>query len=205
MELRDVTYQGPALDGATLLARLPKVYRQLLEQVNGFVKLHGGLHIRGVCTAPEWHSLSTVWEGRLVLSQHYPIVEPSDVPFGQDVVGDQFLLRGDRIYRLSAETGDLVSLGCGLMTFLEQAQRDPVGYLKLQPMLRFFNEGGRLEPGELLSVYPPFCTKESAQGVSLRAVPALERLSFLADFARQIMSLPEGSAIKIKVVPEGDS
>ncbi len=32
----------------------------------------------------------------------------------------------------------------------------------------------------------PFCTKESAAGISLRAIAAEERIAFLADFARQL-------------------
>jgi len=41
-----------------------------------------------------------------------------------------------------------------------------------------------------MPVYPPFCTRESADGVSLAAVPATECLDLLADFARQMP--PEG-------------
>ena len=202
MELRDVTYQGPAIDDTTTLAKLPKAYRQLLEQINGFVALYGGLHVRGACRAPEWHSLATVWDGHHALSQHYPAVRTTDIPFAQDALGDQFLLRDEVVYRLSAETGDLVSLECSLMGFLEQSQQDPVAYLNLQPMLRFFSEGGRLEPGELINVYPPFCTKQAAEGVSMQAVPALERLSFLFDFARQVMALPEGTSVRVVVGAE---
>lgn len=35
-------------------------------------------------------------------------------------------------------------------------------------------------------MYPPFCTRESGEGVSLAAVPATERLDFLADLARRL-------------------
>jgi hypothetical protein len=65
-------------------------------------------------------------------------------------------------------------------------ESDPIEYLSLQPLFQFQNEGGSLQPGQLLSVYPPFCTKESANGVSLKAIPTLERITFLADFAGQI-------------------
>jgi hypothetical protein len=66
-------------------------------------------------------------------------------------------------------------------TFLRRALETPLESLGLHPLLQCQRESGTLEPGKLLSVYPPFCTKESAQGVSLRAIPALERISFLAD------------------------
>jgi hypothetical protein len=115
----------------------------------------------------------------------YPGVHTSDVPFAEDIVGDQFLLRNGEVVRLFAETGDVEGLGVNLSGFLDRACENPVEYLNLQPLLQF-EEGGRLQPGQLLSVYPPLCTKESADGVSLRAIPALERLAFLSTFARQI-------------------
>lgn len=198
MELRDVIYQGPEIDTRTLLINLPDDYRNLLEQLNGFVQFFGGLHIRGVCSEPLWHSLHVVWHGEFALSRLYSSIEPSDIPFGQDAVGDQFILRNLVVHRLLAETGELETCDCDLLTFLERAQEDPVGYLSLQPMLQFYNEGGQLQPGELINVYPPFCSKEAAEGVSLRAIPALERLGFLATFARQIASLKDDQQISIQ-------
>jgi hypothetical protein len=71
----------------------------------------------------------------------------------------------------------------------------------MQPLLRFQREGNLLEPGQVLRAYPPFCTKEAAQGVSLRAINATEALVFLADFSRQTSGLAEGERIRIRVVP----
>ena len=68
------------------------------------------------------------------------------------------------------------------------------------PLLQLETEGGTLRPGQLISAYPPFCTKEAADGVSLRAVPALELNRFHADFARQLAALPEGRRFVVKVV-----
>ena len=56
-----------------------------------------------------------------------------------------------------------------------------------------------MKVGELLSIYPPFCTKESADGVSIRAIPALERISFLIDFSTQIKGVPDNGKIRIVI------
>jgi len=178
---------------------LPADYRGLLEQINGFIQFGGGLHIRGACLQPVWHALAPVWSGSQAFSTRYPSVAPSDIPFGQDALGDQFLLRDGLVYRLAAETGEIEALDRGLFAFLEAAQADPVEYLALQPLLRFEREGGALRPGELLSVYPPFCTAESAGGVSLRAVPAMERIAFLAELAEQLRGVPEQGQVRIKL------
>ena len=196
MELRDVIYEGPSIDDRELLTQLPDTYRELLQQINGFIQFYGGLHIRGVCTEPRWHSLTEVWVGDHALSTLYSEVRPNDIPFGQDVVGDQFVLRDTVVYHLRAETGEIASLGCTLDEFLERAQADPVGYLSLQPMLQFYNQGGTLNPGQLINVYPPFCAKESANGVSLRAISTLERIRLLAHLARQIAMRSDGSQVR---------
>jgi hypothetical protein len=103
------------------------------------------------------------------------------------------------VYRLVGETGDLQALDVDLGSFLEQVSADPRGYLNLTPLERFSADGGRLLPGQLLSVYPPFVAKESAAGMSLRAIPAVDRLVFLASLARQLRDVPDGARIEFKI------
>jgi hypothetical protein len=193
LQLTNVSYEGPRLSSLEVLEGLPEEYRELLILINGFVQFAGGLHVRGICDGPDWHSLRHVWDGPLALHALYRVVTPEDVPFGQDALGDQFLLREGIVHRLYGETGEIETLNAGLNDFLATVQDDPIGTLSLEPLAQFYSEGGRLEPGQLLSVYPPFCTAESRNGVSLKAVPALERVEFLARFAQQIDSgTPEG-------------
>jgi hypothetical protein len=113
-------------------------------------------------------------------------------------VGDQFLLRDGLVIRLAAETGDVEPLGMGLREFFEAVGADPVGVLSLQPLLEYLKSGDPLAPGQLLSVYPPYCTKESADGVSLSAIDAGERRRLLADFAAQIRSVSDGGRIEFR-------
>jgi hypothetical protein len=136
-------------------------------------------------------------EGDLALHRMYSRVLVSDVPFAQDCVGDQFLLREGKVLRLVAETGDVEHVASGLAAFLESANADPVEYLSLQPLLKLHDEGGVLEPGMLIHVYPPFCTKEAANGISVRAVPAREVILFHAELASKLPG--EGGQIQIEV------
>ena len=59
-------YVGPPIDDPEMLERLPSEYRSLLAQANGYVAFHGGLHVRGACLIPEWHSLRAAsgWRAR---------------------------------------------------------------------------------------------------------------------------------------------
>lgn len=191
-------YVGPPIDDAQILDRLPATYRDLLMRANGYVAYHGGLHVRGACRAPAWHSLRAAWDGPRAVHRLFRAVSPGDVPFAEDALGDQFLVRGGVVHRLRAETGDVESLDVDLAGFDDAVQADPVGYLGLEPLERFRSEGGSLAPGQLLSAYPPFCVAEAAAGVSLGAVSTADRLGFLADFAAQLRDLPEGAAIELR-------
>lgn len=197
MEITHLTYQGPPIDDFSTLEKLPAELRGLLQHVNGFIQFSGGLHIRGACNSPNWHSLAEIWSGSLALSKLYPAITNSDVPFGQDALGDQFILREAIVYRLLSETGELTPLDCGFFEFLQNVKNDPMEYLSLHPLVQFHNEGGELEPGQLLSVYPPFCTAQSAAGVSLKSISVAERIAFLADFAAKISDFPNDTNVKI--------
>jgi hypothetical protein len=204
MQLESVTYAGPPFErsDSELLVALPRNLRSLLEQLNGFILHSGGLHVRGVCESPEWHSLRSVMFGPSALHVAYPALLASDVPFAQDCVADQFVLRAGSVHKLSSEIGTLEALDLDLPAFLGQVASSPVEFLGMHPLLQHERESSSpLLPGQVLSVYPPFCTKEAANGVSLRPVPVAEALGFLSGFSASTRCLPEGKPIHVKVVP----
>ena len=193
-------YTGPTIDDFEILERIPRAYADLLKAANGYVAYHGGLHVRGACRLPEWHSLRAAWFGEDAIHRLFAEVSPDDVPFAEDALGDQFIIRRDVVWRLSAETNVIASTNLRLHEFDQAARADPDHFLQLGPLNQFQSEGGRLEPGQLLSVYPPFVFKESAEGVSLKAVPTLERRRYLSDLARQLRDVPDGASLRY--VPE---
>lgn len=203
MEFESCTYVGPAVDpGDPALGSVPAPLAAILRQSNGLIAYGGGFHLRGLVAEPEWHSLQAAWHGPSAIHRLFPSVLPTDVPFGQDALGDQLLLREGIVWRLSAETGELVSLEHGLVAFLEILTADPDGTLGLEPLRRYERDGGILEPGQLLSVYPPFVFSTTTPADrSFRAISALERVSFLASLARQIADLPDGANVKFEGEP----
>jgi len=201
MDFPHLGFTGPPIDDADILDKLPAELVALLRERNGVVVLSGGFHLRGACTTPGWHSLRAAMEGPMALHRLFPEVKPTDVPFAEEACGDQFLLRDGVVHRLAAETGDIGSLELPLLPFLERVRDDGVATLNLEPLLAFLEAGHHLEPGQLLSVFPPFILTASEGGVTLKAVPAVERLLFLADLARQLHDLPDGAEITFKTVP----
>jgi hypothetical protein len=202
MELSNVTFVGPPFEASSsIVAALPDNLVGLLNQINGFILLEGGLHVRGVCSEPQWHSLASVLTGPQALHTFYPALHATDVPFAQDCVADQYVLRERVVHKLDAETGTLSSLELSLPKFLAAAEANPVEFLGMQPLQRYQHDGGALDPGQVLHVYPPFCTQEAADGVSLQAVPFNEAIAFLSGFARQVSGLAPGQQLHVKVVP----
>lgn len=187
--------------GPEPLEELPPELAGVLRQTNGLVAFGGALHLRGVCDEPAWHSLHAAWRGPEAFAVRYRSVRPDDVPFAQDALGDQYLLRHGVVWRLSAEIDDAESLGVSLVEFLDRVSAGPLECLNLGPFAAFRRDGGRLAPGELLSVYPPLVvqTDDAMGGYSCRAVPAADRLRFLANLAAQIRDLPGGASIVLRV------
>ena len=190
LKFRLFTYTGDPVDDHDIFARLPALLGELLKQTNGFVAYRGGLHFRGAVKAPGWHALRTAWEGPRALHRGYDYVEETDVPFAQDALGDQYLLRDDVVMRLWSETGDVESLGIGLGHFMHRVQAVPYQALNIQPFVRFLEDGGVLAPGQLLRADPPFCLLGEDESVSLSAIDAGERLATLAALCRTLQGRP---------------
>jgi len=168
--------------------------------VDGLIAIDGGLHILGARSRLPWHDLHQVWKGEAALSILYDSVYPEDVPFAANCMGDQFLLRGEAVVQLIAETGELENVDGSLESFLQRcAARDPEIWLGLRYLEQFENEKGRLDPARVLLPYPLLTAAESREGVRLAAVPAHEALEFHASIARRIADLPEGARIRITV------
>jgi hypothetical protein len=199
MDLPGLTYRGAALDDIDILDRLPTDLQQLLAQRNGFVAFRGGLHVRGACVEPRWHSLRAAMEGPESFSARFRTIKQDDVPFAQDVFGDQFVLREGKVYKLDSYADQLEEVATGVVDFFLKVQQDPIALLELGHLTQFEGTGETLRPGELLMEWPPFVVSESRKGVSLRRIPAPERLEFLADIAKQLRGVADGTKVEFKI------
>lgn len=196
--MKGIIYTGEVITDHKLLAMLPKDLQTFLRQHNGVVAYFGGLHIRGCCVEPGWHSLRDAWQGEQALQKTYDTVLKNDIPFAQDCVGNQFLLRQGEVVFLDTETGEIAPLEVDFKHFLIGADKFPVDALGLEPLRRWQQQGGGLAPGQLLHVYPPVCIAADTDKATVAPVAAPKRLAFLADLYRQIKHLPDGQALTIK-------
>ena len=96
IDLSTVSFVGPEADDLEVLAAIPEDYRSFLQSMNGCILFGGGLHIRGVCKFPAWHSLRQLWIRPDALSTLYTSVEVGDVPFAQDFSATSSSFGADR-------------------------------------------------------------------------------------------------------------
>ena len=195
-----VTFANSPVSDQQLLADLPSELRSLLEECNGFIAYGGGLHVRAACLEPAWHSLRDAWHGPRAYWRFYRSLTADDIPFAQDCVGDQFVLRDSIVSVLRAEIDELEQLGLTLGEFFREAAADPDEVLSMGPLGKHLANGGLLAPGQLLHAYPPFCMRETTlDNVSLRAISADELRGYLCDLASQIRDVPNGGLVSIEV------
>src|SRR5687768_8884476 len=100
MSIAGITWRGESNDDVEILRELPAGLVHVLSGTNGFILHNGALHVRGACLMPDWHSLRVAWRGPNALHILYDSVSSTDIPFAQDQVGDQFLIRETAVYRL---------------------------------------------------------------------------------------------------------
>lgn len=207
MEFDGIVYEGAPYDDEdrgdpVLLREVPAELAQLLKERNGFVAFASGLHVRGACTEPSWHSLRQAWKGGHALHERYPEVRPTDIPFAQDCVGDQYLLREGEVVQLFAEMGEVEHLDMNLGEFFRAAIDDPADFLCIDPLELFLESNPRLEPGRLLLVHPPFCC--DADERELRDMPAEELLDYHVELSQRLSELPEGAELDYSAIPHSD-
>jgi len=192
MTIPGITWKGESIDDVEILPDLPGDLCRMLSDTNGFILHEGALHVRGASLTPEWHSLRAAWLGPNAFHRLYEKVKTSDIPFAQDQMGDQFLIRQGVILRLSGETGEIELLADSLDDFFAKVQNDIETFLTV-------GLSHRMQPGQLLHAFPPFCVRDPIPA-SLRAMDAAEVIRFHADLARQIRDIPDGGQIEFKPV-----
>ena len=85
MEFEGIVFEGVAYNDeeqgdALLLRELPGELARMLRSRNGFVAFAGGLHVRGACKLPTWHSLREAWKGEGALHRRCAVAGPPAGP-----------------------------------------------------------------------------------------------------------------------------
>ena len=131
MDIPGITWKGESIEDVEILRELPAELVRVLSETNGFILHQGAIHVRGACLTPDWHSLRAAWRGAKAFHVLYEDVRPSDIPFAQDLVGNQFLIRESTVIRLFAETGEMEPLAPSLQDFFTRLSSDIERFLNV--------------------------------------------------------------------------
>lgn len=196
--MQDITYIGAPVSDSATFKLLPFEMQAFMLQNNGLIAYFGGIHFRGCCQEPAWHSIKEAWQGEQAFWRIYKKVRQSDLPFAQDAVGNQFLLRHNQVWFLDTETGAMQNLNVDFSRFVEAVQRFPGEALDLRAVGTFMQAGAALAPGELLAVYPPQCIQTNGEELNLTRMPVATRLDSLANLHKQVIKLKPGQQIRLR-------
>jgi hypothetical protein len=196
--MKGLTYIGTAIDDKATYSKLPKELQHILNETNGYIAFGGGFHLRGVCSSPDWHSINAIWKGEYALSKLFTNVLSTDIPFAEDCLGDQFIIREGNIMKLLAETGEIEDMETNIADFFANIESNPVEFLLLQPLMEYYADGGKLEPGQLLFVYPPFCTTEASDKIYQDQIDSMQLLMAHARLSQELSKLSPGESFNIR-------
>lgn len=76
---------------------------------------------------------------------------------------------------------------------MELVKADPIGFLNIENIDQF-----DLIPGQLLSVFPPFCINSDSD-ISIKPIDYLDRILFLSNLSQQVKKFPDGTNLEIEL------
>ena len=209
--LRLLATRDPAFDPPPFAAEIAEAvlgpsgaqltpHRRLLELANGAF-LHGhALHLFGACAGPPWHSLSA-WNAPDGWRRGYGSDTDGLTFFAEDAFGDQFAYsgRGGEVVSFEAELGRIIPAAPTFVDWLEEMIERPRAVLPVDVMEAQEIEHKHHRPGTQLFAYPPLCTAESREDVTIGHVDAIEAMRFRGQLALQLRAMPPGSRVKIEI------
>ena len=198
LEFKNITYTGGPINDTGTFEILPDYLQQFYLKQNGLICFDGALHIRGCVQNPIFHSLNEFWFGKHALADLFSSITKNDIPFAQDFLGDQYLIRGNEIIHLQSEFDEIENLRISFEEFIARSIQNTNNFLLTEPLRFYLKSNSKLVPGQLLSVFPPYCIETESER-HFGAVDAIEHLHYLSDLARQIKIHKDGTSIKFKM------
>jgi len=187
---------------SALMARERGLYRLLCKK-NGFFCFESALHVfhSGVAainvpSLEGWNDLRG-WRG-----DYGTIIPSQDVFFAQDIFGGQFFLREGVVWSFDPETAEIERVAADIEEWCAIILSDwrlLTGYSLAHEWQKVY---GKLAVNKRLVPKVPFFSGGDYSVENLYAEDAEASMKFRAEIARQIVDLPDGSTIRLKVTDD---
>ena len=201
-----------AAAGAALCEELPRVPQhllrlageggaveltQLLHLKNGFYAFAQALHVLPAGTVREGFDL-VAWNDAALWRGDYGEAAEGYLFFAQNIFGDQFAHRNNRVYRFDPETGLMEHFADSLVGWAARILDDPeeVGFLTA---LAWQQAHGDIPVGKRLFSKIPFVLGGTAAIDNLYLGDPLDALRWRADLARQLKCLVPGTSVRLVI------
>lgn len=197
---------APAADvvlDAELVARaggLAGELEQMLRAKNGFYAFESALHVFASEASAGERGLAD-WNAGELWAGEYRDLADGCVFFAEDVFGNQFCLKDDRVWAFDAETGSRQELAASLEAWAARVLEDSP-LLTGHPLGQAWQaRHGALPIGRRLCPRQPFVLGGAFEIDNLLALDAVTGMRFRACVAVQIRDMPDGTEVEIKVGP----
>jgi hypothetical protein len=184
------------LDSAGQLGR---ELADFLRRNNGLYAFESALHMFPACQIPGVMDLEQ-WNDPTLWIDHYGDMAKGMIFFAEDIIGDQFAIRGHEIVRFKAETGLWESLAGSLEEWAKLILEDYPYQTGWHLAHAWQVEHGALRCGERLVATIPFVFGGDFKNSNLHALDAVEAMCLHGDLALQIRDVPDGTKIRFTVV-----
>lgn len=198
-----LSYKAPYIP-AGLAAYAPELSKDLLAtlwQENGFFDPVHALHLfpaGSVSLQSGGYDLAS-WNRGDLWRQEYGPDGQGFLFFAEDVFGEQFAMKKDRIYRFDPETAaateiaeDLEGWAATLIANYNVETGYPLAY-------EWQQRHGPLQPWKRLVPIIPFALGGEYKLDNLHAIDAVEGMRFRADIWKQCRHLPAGTKVRLQI------
>jgi hypothetical protein len=180
--------------GGALVAELLK----LLARKNGFYAFESSLHIFPTQSKPGEIGLED-WNSNLWRNEYQGLADGM-LFFAEDVFGGQFCMKSGEIYTFDPETGHASHIAKDLEGWADVILADYEVLTGYPLAHEWQNLKGRLSPGERLVPKIPFVAGGEFSIENLYLLDSVKAMQSRANLAVQIKDVPDGQAIRLKVV-----
>ncbi len=192
---------GLKTDIQVLLNRAGRVGEELhymLSKMNGGYGFEGALHFFSADEACKELSIGR-WNSRDLWRSDYKELDPLGYFFAEDVFGNQFFIKDEKISTFDPETGETEKIAVSLNDWASEIMGDYDFYTGHSLAHEWQEVNGPIPLGSRLLPKIPFVTGGEFEVENLYALDSVKAMKYRASIALQIKDMPDGSKINIKI------
>ena len=171
----------------------------LLKKKNGFYAFESALHIMPAQSCKPEIGLVD-WNSQQLWIHEYQGMAGGLLFFAEDIFGGQFCMRADGIYQFDPETGQIDKLATNLEGWADAVLHNYPLLTGYPLAYEWQRVNGKIAPGVRLVPKRPFVAGGEFSIRNLYQLDAVSAMRLRASIAVQIKDLPDGAAIRLKVV-----